>query len=152
MHMHALHSQELEKTNEELRARLQAAELSKERELAAKNAQNAESLRRLGECEGRVDVLLGAAVERDKLVEDLEGKARLFYEVVEHRASLGRIVEVLDEIHKKKTLSQPPTKLNGETPEERGQRTWPADSSGASSLSPPHSGNSLESPHVNSIT
>ena len=33
VHMHALHSQELEKTNAELRARLEAAELSRQREL-----------------------------------------------------------------------------------------------------------------------
>ncbi|CAI8023902.1 Vimentin-type intermediate filament-associated coiled-coil protein [Geodia barretti] len=150
VHMHALHSQELEKTNAELRARLEAAELSRQRELEAKDAQNAELVSRLGEGEARVDVLLRAAEERDRLVEDLEVKARLFYEVVEHRAALGRIVEVLDEIHKQKRASEKaspasPAKLNGERLDES-NRTSPADSNGTQS--PPY----LESPHVNSIT
>ena len=155
VHMHALHSQELEKTNAELRARLEAAELSRQRELEAKDAQNAELVTRLGECEARVDILLRAAEERDRLVEDLDGKARLFYEVVEHRAALGRIVEVLDEIHKQKMASEKaspasPAKLNGERLVDESNRTSPADSNGTQS--PPYTGNSLESPHVNSIT
>ena len=151
VHMHAIHSQELEKTNAELRARLEAAELSRERELEAKETQNAELRRRMGECEARVDVLLQTAEERDRLVENLEGKARLFYEVVEHRAALGRIVEVLDEIHKQKDASQKAgqVKLNGESPES--VRRTAAAGNGASTP-PPHAGNSLESPHVNSVT
>ena len=149
VHMHALHSQELEKTNAELRARLGAAELSRERELEAKEAQCAELHSRMRECETRVDVLLSAAEERDRLVDDLEAKARLFYEVVEHRGALGRIVEVLEEIYKQRdSSSQSPARLKRDKQEERDVRTLSADTNGAA-LSPPHT----ESPSpVNSVT
>lgn len=104
VHMHTLHTQELERTNAELRERLKAAEQKRERELAAKEAENEDIRKKLSECESRVDVLLQAAEEQDKLVVGLEKKARLFYEVVEHRAALGRIVEVLDDLHKQKEV------------------------------------------------
>ena len=137
VHMHALHSQELERANAELRERLEAAERGRERELRARDAQTAEAERRLADCEARVDLLLGAAEGRDRLVEALEAKARLFYEVVEHRAALGRIVEVLDEIHEQKAASSP-ANLYGDKPDER-QRTLPAEAT----PSPPHTGNSV---------
>ena len=102
--MHTLHTQEMERANAELRTRLKATELAKERELAEKETQNAEMRRRLKECESRVDVLLEVAEERDKLVERLDARAKLFYEVAEHRAALGRIVEVFDKIHEEKEM------------------------------------------------
>lgn len=104
VHMHTLHTQELERTNAELREKLKAAEQKRERELAAKEAENEDIRKKLSECESRVDVLLQAAEEQDKLVMGLERKARLFYEVVEHRSALGRIVEVLDDLHKQKEV------------------------------------------------
>ena len=103
VHMHTLHTQELERINAELRAKLDATEQRTERELAAKDAQNRDIQERLRECESRVDALLQAAEDRDKLVIQLERKAQLFYEVVEHRGALSRIVEVLDDIHKQNT-------------------------------------------------
>lgn len=105
VHMHTLHTQELERTNAELRERLKATEQKSERELAAKEAQNEEIRKKLNECENRVDVLLQAAEERDRLVLRLEKRARLFYEAVEHRAALGRIVEVLDDLHRQKDVT-----------------------------------------------
>ena len=101
VHMHTLHTQELERINAELRKRLEATEQSNKKEAAAKEAQIVELRQRLGECESRVDLLLEAAEERDELVEKLEKRAQVFYEVVEHRSALGRIVEVFDEIHQR---------------------------------------------------
>lgn len=111
--MHTLHMQELEKTNAELLERLKTAERESERELAAKEAQNVEIRKQLSECESRVDVLLQAAEERDRLVLRLEAKARLFYEVVEHRAALSRIVEVLDDIHRQKEAEVSRNEMSG---------------------------------------
>lgn len=146
VHMHAMHSQELEKTNDELRERLEAAEARRERELRVKDAETADALRRLSEAEERVEVLLGSAEERDKLVEELESKARLFYEVVEHRAILGRMVEILDDIHQQKEESSQKTTLavdnEGEREVENIQRTSPADTN-ETSPSPPHTSKSF---------
>ena len=97
--MHALHTQELERSNRELQERLEAAQRQREEELAAKDAQITELSGKLSECESQVQVLLQAAEERDVLVLKLESKARLFYEAVEHRAALGRIVQVMDDLH-----------------------------------------------------
>ena len=138
VHMHTLHTQELERTNAELRKRLKATEQSRERELAAKEAQNAEVLRQLHECENRVDILLKVAEEHDRLVENLEKKARLFYEVVEHRAALGRMVEILDELHRQDeidTTRTSPAKMNGEVNKGMNGRTLVSDGDSHSSTS-----------------
>ena len=142
--MHALHSQELEKVNAELRTRLEAAELDRDKALEAKDAQCAELHSRMRECEARVDVLLRAAEERDRLVGELEEKARLFYEVVEHRTALGRIVEVLEEIHKQQKV-KPQAAVVREKNE-----TLTTDVNGA--LSPPHAAGSEGSPPADSVT
>ena len=129
VHMHTLHTQELERTNAQLRERLKATEESRESELAEKEAREADLLKRLSECENRVDVLLAAAEERDRLVERLETKAQLFYEVVEHRATLSRMVEVLDEIHRQEKGNSAALhgassgKLNGHGQGENSRRT-----------------------------
>ena len=128
VHMHTLHTQELERVNAELRARLEATEQGRERELAAKDAQNRDMQERLNECESRVDALLQAAEDRDKLVVALKTKARLFYEVVEHRGALSRIVQVLDDIHKQSTIEvgmmeKGSAMMNGDLPRGKDART-----------------------------
>ena len=42
--------------------------------------------------------MLEAAEERDATMVKLETKARLFYEAVEHRTALSRILEVMEEL------------------------------------------------------
>lgn len=159
VHMHTLHTQELERTNTELRKRLEATEQSKKKELAAKEAQNAELHQRLSECESRVDVLLEVAEEHDRLVEKLEKRAQLFYEVVEHRSALGRIVEVFDEIHKEKESAlrtKTPAQGNrGKQQEDNDIRTYQADTNGITH-SPTNStssnGDSPSKHHISSDT
>ena len=60
--------------------------------------QVAELTQRLQESESRVHQLLEAAEERDATMVKLETKARLFYEAVEHRTALSRILEVMEEL------------------------------------------------------
>ena len=60
--------------------------------------QVAELTRRLQESESRVHQLLEAAEVRDATMMKLEAKARLFYEVVEHKPALARLLEVLEEL------------------------------------------------------
>ena len=60
--------------------------------------QVAELTQRLQESESRVHQLLEAAEERDATLVKLETKARLFYEAVEHRTALSRILEVMEEL------------------------------------------------------
>lgn len=60
--------------------------------------QVAELTQRLQESETRVHQLLEAAEERDATMVKLETKSRLFYEAVEHRVALSRILEVMEEL------------------------------------------------------
>ena len=60
--------------------------------------QVAELTQRLQESESRVHQLLEAAEERDATLVKLETKAQLFYEAVEHRTALSRILEVMEEL------------------------------------------------------
>lgn len=60
--------------------------------------QVAELTQRLQESESRVHQLLEAAEVRDATMMKLETKARLFYEAVEHKPALARILEVLEEL------------------------------------------------------
>ena len=60
--------------------------------------QVAELTQRLQESESRVHQLLEAAEERDATMVKLETKAQLFYEAVEHRTALSRILEVMEEL------------------------------------------------------
>lgn len=150
VHMHTLHTQELERTNVELRERLKATEQNRERELAAMEAQNAQVLRQLHECENRVDVLLKVAEERDDLVEQLEKKAQLFYEVVEHRGALSRMVEILDELHRQEANDESvkrtsPAKVNGRVDEGENGRTL---ASNADCHSPASSTSDREPPSI----
>ena len=90
--MQAMHIDELQKTNFELHKRLQEASQEQESETIV------DLKRQLQESEDHVQKLLAAAQERDTAMLKLESKARLFYEAVEHKNSLARILEVLEEV------------------------------------------------------
>lgn len=89
--MQALHVEELQKANTLLQRHLTKVTQESSKEVG-------ELRQRLEESENHVQQLLEAAHERDSAVLQLEKKARLFYEVVEHRSSIARILEVLDEL------------------------------------------------------
>lgn len=89
--MQAIHADELRKTNLELQQRLEESN-------SDKNARILELTERLKQSERHVQQLLEAAEERDAAVLKLEKKARLFYEVVEHKSSLERILQVMEEL------------------------------------------------------
>ena len=54
--------------------------------------------KQVAEKEAHLQTLLASAEERDKLLNKLELKTRLFYEVAEHKTTLARILQVLDEV------------------------------------------------------
>lgn len=83
--------EELSKNNLQLQQRLEQTTLEKE-------ARISELTEKLDQSESRVQQLLEAAQERDAAVLKLEKKARLFYEVVEHKSSLARILQVMEEL------------------------------------------------------
>ena len=95
--MQAMHIDELQKTNFELHKRLQEASQEQESETIV------DLKRQLQESEDHVQKLLAAAQERDTAMLKLESKARLFYEAVEHKNSLARILEVLEEVGRDRT-------------------------------------------------
>ena len=84
-------TEELRETNLELQQRL-------EETTSEKDALISELTEKLHQSESRVQQLLEAAQERDAAVLKLEKKARLFYEVVEHKSSLARILQVMEEL------------------------------------------------------
>lgn len=89
--MQSIQTDELRKTNLELQTRLKDIE-------SEKSAQIADLQEKLRRSESHVQQLLEAAEERDSAVLKLEKKARLFYEVVEHKSSLARILQVMEEL------------------------------------------------------
>lgn len=96
--MQAMHVEELQKANTHLQQQLNRAHQDGKRELAEKDATITDLSRRLEEAESQVQQLLDAAQERDSAVLKIEKKARLFYEVVEHRSTIARILDVLEEL------------------------------------------------------
>lgn len=90
--MQAMHIDELQQTNTELERRLEEASAEQECSEITRLKD------RLRESDEHVEKLLVSAHERDAAVLRLEAKARLFYEVVEHKAALTKIVHVLDEL------------------------------------------------------
>lgn len=96
--MQALHVEELQKTNLQLQKQLKKLTNESTQQLREKESVISELSQRLEESDNHVQQLLEAAHERDTTLVKLESKARLFYEVAEHRSSLSRIVEVLDEL------------------------------------------------------
>ena len=98
IHMQALHVEELQQANVHLQQQLKKATKASEGSLAEKGATVSELTQRLEESEKHVQQLLEAAQERDATIVKLEKKARLFYEVVEHRSSIARVLQVLDEL------------------------------------------------------
>ena len=84
-------AEELRKTNLELQGRLKET-------TSEKDARISELTETLEQSESHVQQLLEAAQERDAAVLMLEKKARLFYEVVEHKSSLARILQVMEEL------------------------------------------------------
>ena len=89
--MQSIHADELQKSNLELQQRLKESD-------AEKNARISELTEKLQQSERQVQQLLEAAEERDTAVLKLEKKARLFYEVVEHKSALARILQVMEEL------------------------------------------------------
>ena len=92
--MQAMHVEELQKANRQLQHQLSQGE----KVVGERDETIAELSQRLEEAESHVQQLLEAAQERDTAVLQMEKKSRLFYEVVEHRASIARILEVLEEL------------------------------------------------------
>lgn len=89
--MQTIHADELRRANLELQQRLKESD-------SEKNSRILELTERLRQSERHVQQLLEAAEERDAAVSKLEKKARLFYEVVEHKSSLERILQVMEEL------------------------------------------------------
>ena len=89
--MQTIHADELRRANLELQQRLKESD-------SEKNVRISELTERLKQSERHVQQLLEAAEERDAAVLKLEKKARLFYEVVEHKSSLKRILQVMEEL------------------------------------------------------
>ena len=96
--MQALHVEELQNTNLHLQQQLKKTTREHAEALKEKDGLVSELTQRLEESEEQVQQLLEAAQERDAAVSKLEKKARLFYEVVEHRSSLSCILAVMDEL------------------------------------------------------
>ncbi|XP_064386694.1 uncharacterized protein LOC135335205 [Halichondria panicea] len=96
--MQAMHIDELQKTNFELHRKLQETASEKESETTS------ELKKRLQDSEEQVVKLLSAAQERDVAMVRLEEKSRLFYEAVEHKGALVKIVEVLEELSRDSTV------------------------------------------------
>lgn len=96
--MQALHVEELQKANLQLQRQLKKITKDNAEEIRGKDSFISELTQSLKESEHHVQQLLEASHERDTAVLKLEKKARLFYEVVEHRQSIARILEVLNEL------------------------------------------------------
>ena len=96
--MQAMNMEELQKTNLQLQKQLHQVSQKNAKELNEKDSTITELKKQLEESEKRVQQLLESAQERDSTVLKLEKKARLFYEVIEHRSSIERILEVLNEL------------------------------------------------------
>ena len=93
--------EELQRTNTELQYRTQMAIREKEEAIAELTSQ-------LEQSEERVQKLLAAAEEKDSTLVRLESRARLFYEVVEHRPVLARMVQILEELSQKEPEESQP--------------------------------------------
>ena len=87
LQLHALHMEDLQKNNIEL-----------QRQLSVVKSEKNELRKQLKEKDSQLETLLSSADEKDKTLMKLEAKSRLFHEVVEHRFSLQRILQVLDEV------------------------------------------------------
>ncbi len=98
LQLQAIHLEELQRTNAELQHKSQEARRERERETEAKDSQIAELTRRLQQTEEYVQTLLETAQERDAMLVKLEKKARLFYEVVEHKSVLAKMVKIMEEL------------------------------------------------------
>lgn len=112
-----MHTAELQRANTELQRRLQEQQSQTAQALGTKDQELAELGARLQESERQVHVLLESARERDAAVLKLEAKARLFYEVVEHRAVLKKIVATLEELDEKKDEEDLDVQDDHETPD-----------------------------------
>ena len=96
--MQSMYVEELETANQQLQQQLQKATRDNASVLREKEDSLLELNQRLDESDKRVQLLLQSAQERDLVVEKLERKARLFYEVVEQRSVLVHMLSVLDEL------------------------------------------------------
>lgn len=98
LQLQAIHVEELQRANGDLEQRVHDLLREKAETVREKDSQLVELGERLAESEDRVQQLLEAAHERDSTLLKLEKKARLFYEVLEHKGSLVRILEVLEHL------------------------------------------------------
>jgi len=98
IHMQGMHLDELEGANSQLKRQLKSAQEASAAALNYRDEQISQLRKSVEDSEKRVQSLLTVAEERDKVVERLEKKSRLFYEVVEHRATLANMVKVLEEL------------------------------------------------------
>ena len=89
LQLHALHVEDLQKSNSELKRQLTQAKAEKE-----------EMKKKIKSKDELLENLLASAEEKDKAMIRMEEKGRLFHELVEHKGSLERILQVLDEVSK----------------------------------------------------
>ncbi len=87
LQLHAIHVEDLQKSNNELKKQLSKERVEKE-ELEKKMTSKDKLL----------ETLLSSAEEKDEAMIKMEDKSRLFYELVEHRGALEHILHVLDEV------------------------------------------------------
>ncbi len=119
LQLQAIHVEELQRANAQLQQKAQETVREKESVVAAKESQIASLTQRLQQSEEHVQKLLETAHERDAMVVKLEEKARLFYEVVEHKPVLARMVDILKELSQEQEEEQisPGVKDGGRTKE-----------------------------------
>ena len=98
LQLQAIHVEELQRANGRLEEKVRDVLKEKEAAMTAKDAQLSELGEQLLESERRVQQLLEAAEERDATLMRLDEKTRLFYTAVEHKSSLAKILEVLEEV------------------------------------------------------
>jgi len=102
-HLQQLHQKVGELENQVEMKSLRIEELQEANKLLAdtvqqKNEEISQLTEKLHDSEQQVQRLLSSALERDETATKLEQKARLFYEAVEHRPSLARLLQVLDQV------------------------------------------------------
>ncbi len=139
IHMQALHVEELQQANLQLQQQLKKAN---EGSLEEKGVTVSELTQRLEESEKHVQKLLKAARERDATVLKLEKKARLFYEVVEHRSSIARVLQVLDEL----SLPDHDEQGKGEGDKSGPEGTGTAGTAGTKVADPSRAGSGVQGP------
>ncbi len=89
LQLHILHVEDLQKNNLQLK-----------KHLSKETAEKEELKRKIESKDKLIDTLLVSAEEKDQTMIKMEAKSRLFHELIEHKGSLEKILQVLDEVSK----------------------------------------------------